>query len=333
MNSGYLSAVVLNITNKCNLKCLHCFNGSSLVSNQTVELSDDEILELIDQCIEMKVGNICFSGGEPLTRKQLLLKCLKKLKESGIRSSIVSNGTLIDMDTALLLKVLGVAEIEISLDGALPETHERLRGIKGSFVKAVASIKYLVDAGITTSISYTLNSWNGNEFFQMAEELIRLGVYGIYVRPLIVMGTAVKNSTFLAPDRMQYRKIAKDIYNLNMKYHDTEIYFSDPLNHIICSRKASSNPSVEIQADGRLLCSYCIGFSYGNVRRHSLKEYWNAELDRAWQLPAISDIASSIFSYSDLNEAVQKIPAIQPGQLSHCDIIDEADTVWGLTML
>lgn len=327
MNS-HLKAVVLNITNKCNLKCSHCFNGSSIAEYRPNELTDEEIIEVIKDCIDLKVENVCFSGGEPLIRRALLLRCLKLLQSSNIRTSIVSNGTLIDYETANLLRVLGVAEIEISLDGAKPVTHEKLRGVKGSYNKALASMKYLVNTGVTTSVSFTLNSWNGIEFYDMVQVVSKIGVYGVYVRPLIKMGTAVKNSSYLLPNKMQYRKIARDIYNLKQQYEDIEMYVSDPLNHIIDSRENLWNPYVEIQSDGSLQSTYCIKFSYGNLRRHRLREYWEADLAKVWQLPDIKKLAESIYCYDDLAEVFEKVPSIDEGSLSHCDIIDDANIVW-----
>lgn len=328
IKNSYIKAIVLNITNKCNLKCLHCFNSSSMPENGKNELNDDEIIDLVNQFIELNVGNVCFSGGEPLTRRDLLLKCLKKLQDNKIRTSIVSNGTLIDENTSYLLKILGVAEIEISLDGILDKTHEKLRGVTGSFNKAMSSIQYLVNAGIATSVSFTLTSWNGNEFYKMVEELVKIGVYGVYVRPLMIMGAAFENVNYLCPDKKQYRDIARDVCKLNSVFSDTEIYVSDPLNHIIDSRRTPTNPYVEIQHDGRLLCSYCINLSYGNIRKHSLKEYYDAGLARVWQLPDIEKITSNIYCYDELSDAIKHIPLIKDGKMSHFDIVDNVDTIW-----
>ena len=86
--------VALDITNKCNLRCLHCFNSSG--ENQIIEaeMTDDEVLSFVDTLVPMQLYNICFCGGEPLMRKELLLKCIKKLSVNNSTISMVSNGLL-----------------------------------------------------------------------------------------------------------------------------------------------------------------------------------------------------------------------------------------------
>jgi len=132
--------IQFDITNKCNFRCLHCYNksGENFVCNN--ELSDKEILKFIKDVKELSPFNICFCGGEPLLKVNLLLKAAKILKDYVPNISIVTNGYLLTEEILLKLFDVGINRIQISLDGNSKEVHELLRQKEGSFSKAISAI-------------------------------------------------------------------------------------------------------------------------------------------------------------------------------------------------
>lgn len=74
--------LALDITNKCNLRCLHCYNASGENRVMEHELSDDEVIKFVKDILPMKLLNFCFCGGETLLRKELICKCIKMLSNS-----------------------------------------------------------------------------------------------------------------------------------------------------------------------------------------------------------------------------------------------------------
>ena len=107
--------VVWNSTRTCNLKCIHCYMESDAVKYEN-ELSTAEAKQFIDSLVEFKCPVILFSGGEPLIRPDFF-DLAKYATDRGIRSTISTNGTLIDKATARKIKELGVGYVGISLDG------------------------------------------------------------------------------------------------------------------------------------------------------------------------------------------------------------------------
>ncbi len=295
--------VVLNITNKCNLKCLHCFNGSPEYS-ESFELSDmpdNLILKIIDDLIDLRVANVCFSGGEPFMRKKLLFKCLYKLSISGIRTSIVTNGTLINKYNAELLKVLGVKEVQISIDGSCADFHERMRNVKGCFEKAVKAIKYLKMYGITTSVSLTTNKWNIYDIDKVCELVQQLSIKNLNIRPLLILGEAKKNE-LISPKTKEYRYLAQTVKRLQEKMYNLKIEINDPINHIYYYRKANINTVIEIQNNGYVYLSYCIPKSLCDLKYTNLKDAWHKYLKNGWKIKEISSIANSIYCLDDLKK-------------------------------
>lgn len=71
--------ISFDITNKCNLRCLHCYNSSGENLASQNELTDQEVLDFIDEFKSIKLLNFCFCGGEPLLRKELIVEAAKRL--------------------------------------------------------------------------------------------------------------------------------------------------------------------------------------------------------------------------------------------------------------
>ena len=90
--------VVWNTTNRCNLRCKHCYINAEDVDYSN-ELTHDEAREFIRDLAAMHAPVLLFSGGEPLLRKDLF-ELGKYAVALGLRTVISSNGTLIDETVA-----------------------------------------------------------------------------------------------------------------------------------------------------------------------------------------------------------------------------------------
>ncbi len=115
------------LTNRCNLRCTHCYNYSGPESATEDELSTAEAMVLIDDLADMGVPLIIFTGGEPLLREDIF-ELARYAAGKGIGVALSSNGTLITADSALQIQESGISYVGISLDGADAETHNRFRG-------------------------------------------------------------------------------------------------------------------------------------------------------------------------------------------------------------
>ena len=149
--------VVWNVTQRCNLRCVHCYAHSKDIDYKN-ELSTEEGKALIDDLAEFGCPVILFSGGEPLMRKDLP-ELAKYATSKGIRAVVSTNGTLITEDMARTLKEIGLSYVGISLDG-MPETNDAFRGIEGSFDKAMQGLHNCQKEGIKVGLRFTINRHN-----------------------------------------------------------------------------------------------------------------------------------------------------------------------------
>ena len=163
--------VVWNVTQRCNLKCVHCY-AHAKDKEYTNELSTAEGKALLDDLSDFGVPVILFSGGEPLVRKDLP-ELADYAVQKGMRAVISTNGTLISAKMARTLKEIGLSYVGISLDG-METINDRFRGIKGAFNSAMEGIRNCQAAGIKVGLRFTINKANADEIpaiFDLLEEM------------------------------------------------------------------------------------------------------------------------------------------------------------------
>lgn len=149
--------VVWNTTNRCNLRCKHCYIEAEDRQYKS-ELSTEEAKKFILDLAGMKVPVLLFSGGEPLVRKDIF-ELGKMASELGLRPVLSTNGTLIDDNTAQKIKEAGFQYVGVSIDGS-PATHDSFRNKEGAFSAAISGIRASINAGIKTGIRFTVNKYN-----------------------------------------------------------------------------------------------------------------------------------------------------------------------------
>lgn len=160
VSAGHGPVVVWNCTRTCNLKCKHCYADSDSKKYEG-ELSTKEAKTFIKDLHEFKVPVILFSGGEPLVREDLF-DLIQYAGNYKIRSTISTNGTLIDKEVARRIKQSYVGYVGISLDG-IGSSHDEFRRSKGSFDKALNGIRNCREVNQKVGLRFTINRHNYNQ--------------------------------------------------------------------------------------------------------------------------------------------------------------------------
>lgn len=306
-HSNYLAGplhVAFDVTNRCMLKCKHCFNRSGDLIRK--ELNEEEFINVVHQIAELKPFSICFCGGEPLMRRNQLAEATRILREGGVEYvAMVSNGFLMTSELAKSLAEAGVSMIQFSVDGFYPETHDEMRGVKGSHEKVLNAIEIVEASPMDFSLAFSPTRLNIKEFPLVVEKFRHhKSVTTIRVQPLMPMGKATASKDSLLPTEEQYRELVKYIEKFSSentgKYPIVE--WGDPIDHLrrFTELNFKKNAFVEIKSDGTLSASGYLPIKFGNLREHSLKEYWDAGLGRVWEIPALRSLAESVGSVCDL---------------------------------
>ena len=158
-----LNSVSFDITYKCNYRCKHCFNSSGN-RPRNLELTDEQVRKIVHDIAAQAPDSMCICGGEPLLRKNVVYNILEIMKKESPSTilSMVTNGSFMTEEIAQHLKKRGIGKIQISLDGAQPESHDWLRQ-KGAFYSAVNALKILKNVGIDHAVAFSPNRKNIKE--------------------------------------------------------------------------------------------------------------------------------------------------------------------------
>lgn len=162
-----LQDIVFNVTFRCNLHCKMC--GYHEIAKTRHELSTAEVLRGIKGFPEL--GTISFSGGEPTLRGDLLQLMLSASKKAHTLN-LSTNGILTNKIIKLIqsLQEHNLQErmcVTVSLDGAKPETHNGIRGVRGAMERSIETLEKLEDLGVSRSVSMTIMSENINEVWNL----------------------------------------------------------------------------------------------------------------------------------------------------------------------
>lgn len=179
----------LQITDKCNLKCGHCYIGKPMNN----EISPDKIKIVLDEFEEMQGLRLLITGGEPLIHSRFNEINLL-LPEYNFRKILFTNGLLLNEK---VLKGLNADEIQFSVDG-MERGHEAIRG-KGTYKIVMKKIRETIDAGISVSVATMVHGKNLDEFDEMDDIFRKIGIKDWTVDVPCVSGNLKENHIFQVP--------------------------------------------------------------------------------------------------------------------------------------
>jgi radical SAM protein with 4Fe4S-binding SPASM domain len=265
-------------------------------------MSADEVRHEIDGATEMfgawekehgirVVPSVHFTGGEPFLYKGLW-EVIAYARGKGYGVAMMTNGSLIEKDTAEKASQLGVSDIQISLEGP-PELHDSIRG-KGSFGEAAKGVERMVQAGNRVSANVTLSRLNGNQIKETTEIARTMGFYGIGFSRVVPCGRGTSLlKDLLTPEEVE--STYQQVRSLNSP--SFEVVSGDPLAGTLLGMKPSPGCSltlsgcsagfsgVTITSDGSVMPCRRIGLVAGNLKHKSLREIW-ASSELLWNLRA-----------------------------------------------
>jgi radical SAM protein with 4Fe4S-binding SPASM domain len=161
-------------TLKCNLKCFHCeFSAGKALPN---ELSTDEALNLCEDLRKVGCKRIILMGGEPFLRNDWEL-IAKKIKDEGMELAFISNGYLNNEKLFKKLDELSPVFVGVSIDGGKPEIHDKIRGVKGSFNRALNFVDRCLELNLWVIIITSVHKVNKDKLSILRDILYNRNVY------------------------------------------------------------------------------------------------------------------------------------------------------------
>lgn len=293
--------VVWNTTNRCNLRCKHCYIEAEDRAYER-ELSHDEAKSFIKDLAQMKVPVLLFSGGEPLIRKDIY-ELGAMAADLGLRPVISSNGTLIDDQAAEHIKAAGFQYVGISIDGA-PATHDDFRNREGAFALALKGIRTCLNHGIKTGIRFTVNKFNQQDLPEIFDIVEKEGIPRFCMYHLVYAGRGremMQMDTTIGEKRDILELVSRKTLELYQRGVEVEILTTD--NHadgiFLYNRIKKENPAradeviqllnmhggcsagtkfANVDPQGNVHpCQFWQDYTVGNVRERPFSEIWTSD--------------------------------------------------------
>lgn len=199
-----LKFLFLELTLRCNERCLHCGSSCGDVPSEELNLAQyRKFLDEIREDFDLHQFQLCITGGEPLLRRDFF-DIMGYAAELGYNWGMTSNATLIDAETAHRLRECGMKTISVSIDG-LEASHNAFRQTKDAYGRAMRGIDALIQEGGFSHIQITsvMNHSNLHELDEMYRIFAGMEIDSWRVIGIEPMGRALQHSELLLTDEDQ----------------------------------------------------------------------------------------------------------------------------------
>ena len=279
--------VAWQITNECNLACLHCIEESGPGKAFKDELDPAQVFGVIDQLMDSDVPYLSFSGGEPMLHPQFFAM-VERVCSRGAELKIETNGHYLSPANCARMKELGVKAVQVSLDGASASTFNRMR-VRGSFDQTVEGLRNLRTAGVPVEINFSPASFNAHEIGATVDLAYGLGAYSFYTGRTMYTGNAVKAWRHLEVPDAQYDAFFDVLRQKTEEYRGRmRVYFHESgLLEELRYRLEHPAALLIVLPNGLVKLINALPFVCGDLRRQTLAEVW-ANFRRAWKDPRVA---------------------------------------------
>ncbi len=241
-----ISRIFFEVTNDCNMKCIHCYNER----NQDNKYLDLNILEkLLMEAHELGVCFVDVTGGEATLHPQIR-DILLLFTKYGMFINLYTNGLLLDEKFLLFLeKECRLSSIISSIDSINPEVYNNFRKTEKAYEVVVDNLKVIKDIDIDLRINVTIHEENIGEIVEIAKYANDiLGAESVVIAPIVQAGNGKLTSTaeidkneILDAQFEAYKKLDfETINNINLGTNtrcgvfESMIYFSPEFEAYVC---------------------------------------------------------------------------------------------------
>lgn len=206
-NQTITKSILWDATWKCNLRCAHCYNVDYLADQKSLNI-EDNYQKIIDRLKELQFNHIHLLGGEPLCEESIF-NLIEYAASKDIIITINTNGTLLTEQTINRLIDTGVKQITVSLDGAVAEDNDTIRG-KGVFERVVGNLSMataLIEeqkSQMIIQVATVLTGQNFANIHRMPKLLAGLNIRYLDILKLYECGNAITNGEKLVLTSKEY---------------------------------------------------------------------------------------------------------------------------------
>jgi MoaA/NifB/PqqE/SkfB family radical SAM enzyme len=290
------------VTNNCPLDCYHCFVGASY-RNSREDLPLEVLERVADELVQIGAGCVNLTGGDPLLANHVFLLA-ERLESAGVTTTLSTTGWAVTPIIAERIVHTFRGGVQLSLDGARAETHDRLRGRRGAFDRALEAIDLLrqFDPHYDMSVCFVPSARNHREFDALVDVVLAHGVPGLKVLALYPLGK-LRHRPDLFLHQEDLRELLDRVIERKHRLQGRlRIFYNDAvynMRHYV--EEGGKNQMMEIDHRGRVRIASYLPMVFGNVRRDSLARIWRDRLSSAFAEERVRSFITSLKYASDLH--------------------------------
>ncbi len=281
-------SIVWEITLACDLACQHC--GSRAGRRRRDELSTAEALDLVGQMAELGTREVGLIGGEAYLRKDWL-DIVAAVRAAGMECGLQSGGRNLSEERLAKGAAAGLQGVGLSIDG-LREVHDEVRGVRGSFDRALAALRNVSAQGMVASVNTQINTRSMPQLRELMDVIIDAGATNWQLAITVAMGNAADHPELLLQP-WQLLELMPLLAELSLDARERGLFihpannigyfgpYESTLRNVIedeihwhgCT---AGDTVIGIEADGTI--KSCPGlpspYAGGNIRDRRLKDIW-----------------------------------------------------------
>lgn len=250
-----LNVIQFHLTYRCNLSCKFCWSYGGNKRLQE-ELSDKRVLEITKESCLLNPEKFIISGaGEPTLRKDLVLRMMSIIKNSGVKGELITNGTLIDNYFAKELIKLDWDDVQFSVQAPFKKIDAFLRGSSNAFDQSIKGIKAIIKEKrksnkIKLSFKIVINKNNYKYLPSMLHLAEKLNIDGVMIRLLNIENQFCEEIMLNDKEKLELlRKIEK----YKCYYEKRNIFLSTefPISELLKNEKKILDNKSTIKKDNQ----------------------------------------------------------------------------------
>jgi len=258
--------VHLDLTWRCNLRCVHCY----LVQREGPELKLEEVSRVLEELAACGTLFLCLSGGEVMLREDLF-DIMERARRLNFYITVKTNGTMLEAEAVRRLAELNVARVDVSLYSHQPEIHDAVTQAPGSFARTMAAVRELTSRGVKVQISHVLMRQAAASYTEVRRLAAELGT--TYKLDATITPRLDGNAGVLrlnVPDAI-WREIYNDPELVGPLMPDSPRSAPSALAELPCS---AGHTACYISPFGDVYPCVQFPLRLGNVREQSFEKIW-----------------------------------------------------------
>ena len=270
LDRGVPLSVQLDVTYRCNERCIHCY----LDHDDHGEMTNPEIRGVLDQLADAGVFFLTFSGGEVFMRKDFL-DLVEYARSLLFCVKVKTNAFMIREKEAQRLHELSVQDVQVSIYSHRPEVHDAITLLPGSLKRSLAGIRLLRSHGVKVIIANVLMMRNLRDH-DGVKELAKELEAGYTIDPTI---------TPMMDGNRSVLRLGLGVPQLQDVFHNPQLVGDDvdeqcapppPINDSVLDEFPCSagHTACYISPYGDLFPCVQFPLPSGNVRRQSFIDIW-----------------------------------------------------------